>query len=95
MLIRWGKTALRMEQTLPTVTSRFSHLRKIPLNGREARMSILKDKTCPKCGEHDALTICATVGAVNCSCCMEFIRVLTKEERAKLKKGILKELKKL
>jgi len=56
-------------------------------------MSILKDKTCPKCGEPDALTICATVGAVNCSCCFEFIRVLTKEERIKLKKVLLEILK--
>ena len=56
-------------------------------------MSILKNKSCPKCGEPDALTICATVGAVNCSCCMAFIRALTKEERIKLKKGLLEKLK--
>ena len=51
-------------------------------------MSILKDKTCPKCGEPDALTICATVGAVNCSCCFKFIRVLTKEESKDLLKAL-------
>lgn len=50
-------------------------------------MSILKNKTCPKCGEHDALTICIRVGAINCSCCMEFIRLLKKEEIIKLKKA--------
>jgi hypothetical protein len=43
-------------------------------------MSVLKDKTCPKCGEPDALVVCATVGAVNCSCCFSFIRTLTKKE---------------
>jgi hypothetical protein len=43
-------------------------------------MGILKNKTCPKCNEPDALVICATVGAVNCSCCFSFIRVLTKKE---------------
>lgn len=56
-------------------------------------MKILKDKTCPKCGEPDGLTICATVGAINCSCCFEFIRVLTKEERKILAKNIAKAIK--
>ena len=58
-------------------------------------MSILNDKTCPKCGEPDALVICATVGAVNCSCCLEFIRVLTKEEMKNLKIGLLERLRAL
>ena len=58
-----------------------------------AGTSILKDKTCPKCGEPDALAVCATVGAVNCSCCFSFIRVLTKEEREVLIK-MMEELKK-
>lgn len=51
-------------------------------------MGILKDKSCPKCGCPDGLTICATVGAVNCYNCMEFIRVLTEEEKKKLEAGI-------
>ena len=58
-------------------------------------MGILKDRTCPKCGGHDALVICATVGAVNCSDCMQFIRVLTKEEKDKFLKNISKFNKKL
>ena len=51
-------------------------------------MGILKDKTCPKCGCPDGLTICATVGAVNCYACMEFIRILTKKEMKGLKEAI-------
>ena len=61
-------------------------------------MKILKDKTCPKCGEPDALTICATIGAVNCSCCMKFIRPLIKKEKKILAEniaGIIKKTKKL
>ena len=53
-----------------------------------AGTGILKDKTCPKCGESNALAVCATVGAVNCSCCFSFIRVLTKEEREELIKMV-------
>ena len=58
---------------------------------------IIKSKTCPKCGEPDALVVCATVGAVNCPCCFEFIRALTKKERQILEeniKEILKEINK-
>jgi hypothetical protein len=58
-------------------------------------MSVLKDTTCPKCGELDALTICAWTTGVNCSCCFEFIRLLNEKERklfvkkmGKLIKGI-------
>jgi uncharacterized Zn finger protein (UPF0148 family) len=43
-------------------------------------VEVLKDKTCPKCGCPDGLFICDTVGAVNCSDCMQFIRLLSKEE---------------
>jgi len=53
-------------------------------------MNILKDKTCPKCGDPDGLFVCDKVGAVNCSGCHEFIRVLTKEES----KALLESLKK-
>ena len=49
---------------------------------------VLKNKTCPKCGEPDALVICATVGAVNCSCCFSFIRLLTKDEIRAREKNI-------
>lgn len=35
--------------------------------------------SCPKCGSPDGLFICS-LGAVNCSDCMEFIRKATKEE---------------
>lgn len=56
-------------------------------------MSILKNKTCPKCGEPDALAICATVEAVNCSCCFEFIRILTKEEKKELREKLIEKLK--
>jgi uncharacterized Zn finger protein (UPF0148 family) len=46
-------------------------------------VEILKNKTCPKCGCPDGLFICNTVGAVNCSDCMQFIRLLSREETEK------------
>jgi len=47
-------------------------------------MSILKDKTCPKCEAKNALTICPHTFMVNCSNCYEVIRPLTREERLKM-----------
>ena len=56
-------------------------------------MNVLKNTTCPKCGEPDALTVCATMKAVNCACCFQFIRALTMEEIIQLKENLLKALK--
>lgn len=49
-------------------------------------MGILKNRTCPKCGCPDGLFICSTVGGVNCSDCMQFIRLLSKKEVKEWKK---------
>lgn len=56
-------------------------------------MSILLDKTCPKCGAKDTLQICLYTATVSCSKCLEIIRILTDAEMVKLNKKIEKIVK--